>query len=498
MKKYLLEFTVFICGAVVMVFELVGSRILAPYLGTSIFVWTSLIGVILGSLSGGYWWGGKMADKNPRWEMFSFIILVSSLAIGFVAFIKTGFLILLSLLVTNLKWGSIIASLVLFALPSWFLGAVSPYAVKLKITNLNLAAGTVGNLYAISTLGSIFGTFVGGFFLVPLLGVTKILFLLSLLLFITAVLIYPKNLFKNILGLKLFSCFLVFLLLFCSWSVALSAVAGLVNIETQYNSVQIYNGLDHNTQQPIKTMAINSETNSAMFLNSDDLVYEYTKYYRLAKHFKPDLKNGLMIGGGGYSYPKDFLKNFPDAKLDVVEIDPGLTELAQKYFNLKLDPRLTIYHQDARTYLNKNNKKYDAVFGDAFKSFYSIPYQLTTKEAVEKIYQALNDDGVVILNVISALSGPQARFLQAEYLTYKSVFPKVYIFPVRTLTDQSAFQNIVLIALKSEKEPALVSDDLELNSYLSHLWQSPQIDAMPILTDDYAPVDYYLGAGLIF
>jgi spermidine synthase len=198
-----------------------------------------------------------------------------------------------------------------------------------------------------------------------------------------------------------------------------------------------------------------------------------------------------MIGGAGYSYPKDYLKKFPDARLDVIEIDPMLTELAKRYFNLKDDKRLVIYHEDGRTFLNRTKKKYDVIFGDAFTSYYALPYQLTTRETVQKMYEMLNDDGVILINIISSIEGEKGKFLRAEYATFKTVFPQVYLFPVNEFNDGSKVQNIMLIALKSKQKPAFRNNDPELNKYLQHLWKTEIKKDVPILTDDYAPVDAY-------
>ena len=178
MNKFLLEFVVFVCGVVVMIFEIVGSRILGPYLGTSIFVWTSLIGIILGSLSLGYWLGGIIADKKPSYVLLSWIILLAALFIGLTITGKDIVLRNLPVLFGGIRTQSIIASLCLFAPTSILLGMVTPYAVKLKIKDIKTSGKTVGNLYAISTIGSIIGTFLAGFFLIPSFGSTNILYFL--------------------------------------------------------------------------------------------------------------------------------------------------------------------------------------------------------------------------------------------------------------------------------------------------------------------------------
>ena len=137
-----------------------------------------------------------------------------------------------------------------------------------------------------------------------------------------------------------------------------------------------------------------------------------------------------MLGGAGYSFPKDYLTKYPNATLDVVEIDPGVTALAKKYFALEDHPNLTIYHEDARVFLNQNTKKYDAILGDAFSSWYLVPYQLTTEEAIRRQYDSLSLSGAVILNIVSSIEGEMGEFLRAEYKTYKKVFPQVYLLPV--------------------------------------------------------------------
>ena len=488
-SKYLLEIIVFVCGAVVMMFELVGSRVLGPYFGTSIFVWTSLIGIILGSLSIGYYLGGKIADKKSSFKSLSLIIFLAAISIGLMVSIKDFWLIVLQNSFTDIRTSSVLASISLFLPASVFLGMVSPYAVKLKLNNLNTSAQTVGNLYAISTTGSIFGTFLAGFYLIPHFGTNKLLIILSVTLIIISLALSSKK--DTWIKLS------VFVIIVIGWFVIsglnyMLPKSGFIDVDTAYNRIWIYNRVDYRTNKIVKMMGINNENHSSMFLDSDELVNEYTKYYHLAKHFNPNFKKTLMLGGAGYSYPKDFLHKYPGATIDVVEIDPKVTELAKKYFRLEENPRLTIYHEDGRVFLNKTQGKYDVIFGDAFSSLHSLPYQLTTKEAVQKKYNILNDDGIVILNIISAIEGEKGKFLRAEYATYKSLFPQVYLFPVRDSGNSNMVQNIILVALKSEKDQIFNNSDPKLNEYLQHLWKKTVDVDIPILTDNFAPVDYYI------
>jgi spermidine synthase len=490
-KKYILEIVVFLCGAVVMVLELVGSRVLAPYLGTSIIVWTSLIGVILGCLSLGYWCGGRIADRRPDYSTFSVIILVSGLLIGLDAFLKTYILEWLQNNLPDIQISAPIATFTLFGLPSILLGMIAPYAVRLKMEDVKHSGETVGNLYAISTVGSIAGTFLAGYYLIALFGSTKILIILSLVLVVTSMLAAGRSglVTKTLAALLL----LASLAAVDSYSAARER-AGFIDVDTRYSRIWIYKTLHYATQKPILALVTSpGEIQSAKLLDgSGDLALKYTKYYRLASHFNPAIKDSLLIGGAGYSFAKDYLKRFAGARIDVVEIDPGMTALARKYFDLVDDSRLRIIHEDGRTFINKSSKKYDAIFCDAFTSLYTIPFQLTTRESVMKMYDLLNKDGVVLVNIISAIEGDEGMFLRAEYATYRSVFPQVLIFPVSDPGDGMLAQNIMLVAIKSDTRPSSRSMNNELDGYLAHQWTGDVISDMPLLTDDLAPVDSYI------
>lgn len=489
MQKYILEFTVFLSGFIVLTYEVVGARILWPYYGTSTFVWTAMIGIILASLSIGYYVGGRLADqKNARIENLANMILYSWLAIACAYIIRKPLLEFLSHIINDIRIGSIIAATILFLPASILLGMVSPYAVRLRIDKLTSSGSTIGNMSAIGTLGSILGTFISGFYLIPYFGMNTLLAGLPLVLLLLSLLIAPKHipLIKIVGGILLVGIFITLDRVYAEPGI-------IIEKDTLYSHIRIFDAKDPVTDENLRTMGINIENHSRMSLDSDRLVNEYTRYYHLVRHFFPGFTSWLMFGGAGYSFPKDYLAKYPKAKLDVVEIDPGVTELAKKYFALEDHPNLTIYHEDGRVFLNQNTKKYDAIFGDAFSSWYLVPYQLTTREAVQKEYDSLTESGVVILNIISSLEGEMSDFLRAEYRTYKEVFPQVYILPVGHPHNASRIQNITLVALKSSIPPLWTSKDPEINEYLSHRWEKAILVDLPVLTDDYAPVDHYIG-----
>ncbi|HBU06449.1 MAG TPA: spermidine synthase [Candidatus Magasanikbacteria bacterium] len=490
MKKYLLEIVVFICGACLMILEIIASRILAPFVGTSTIVWTAIIGVIMGFLSLGYWWGGKLADKQPTHKFLAKTILFNALFVLFIIFINFPLLFLLLGLKMNIYVMSTISSVLFFAFPSFMFGIIAPYAAKLKMQDLENSGKIIGRLYAISTVGSIFGTFLTGFVLIPFFGTTKILFIIAITLFTVSLLLCVKNNYKTKI---LFLCLIVM-----SFLVAQNNFVQTKNfndIDTEYNRVWVYQGTEND--RPVMKVQIDPlSTQSAMYLdNPNELVFDYTKFYNLGDYFVPNIKNALMIGGAGYSFPKFFLSTHPDAKLTVVEIDPGMTKIAQKYFHLPVDNKnLEINHEDARTFLNNSTEKFDTIYIDAFNSHLSIPYQLTTKEAVQKLYNSLDKNGVVIINIISSFTGEKNSFLQAELKTYKEIFANIKLFQVKEFSFELP-QNIIMIAGKTKLNPntdntkKIEADIMEmLNNEYTEIVELN----LPTLTDNYAPVDYYI------
>lgn len=472
-----------------MILEIVGSRILAPYLGTSIFVWTSLIGIILASLSLGYYQGGKLADSNPSFKTFSLLILFAALFLGFTTVIQGPLLTLIQVNIRDVRFGALIAAMILFAPPSILLGMVSPYAVRLSIHSLEGSGSTVGTLYAISTAGSILGTFAAGFFLLSFFGSINILRILAVVLILTAYLANPPGLKQFVLPIVTSSS-----LLWGLNNLFGTLQSNRIDIDTMYNRIWVFDSVDKPTQRPIKVLAADNMSSSAIFLDSEDLVFPYTRFYRLSNCFQPSPMKALVIGGGAYSFPRFFVSEFRMARLDVVELDPGQTMMARKYFRLKENPRLKIYHEDGRTFLNRQQESYDVIFMDAFKSLYAIPPHLTTKEAIVRMHALLKPGGLVLLNAISAIEGAQGQFLRAEYYTYKEIFPEVLLFPVQYPDDPYRSQNIILLALKQKLRGEISCPDPVLAGYLKHRWTKEIVKDTSLLTDDFAPVDYYAAA----
>jgi len=492
--RYILEMTVFVCGAVVMIYEIIGSRIVSPFIGTSVYVWTSLIGVILASLSLGYWLGGSAADRRPDVKILASVIFLAAGLISVTILIKDIVLTAVASMPAGLEIRSLVASLFLFAPASVALGFVAPYAVKLKTVSLADSGKTVGRLYALSTVGSIVGTFAAGFFLIPFVGSVRTLYLIAASLFLLSLLLAPFALTRiTVAAITMF----FFGIAGSEASVFLMWRANeMFDLDTEYSRVQVFRTTDSKTGRPMRALSIDPfSVQSAIYLDGEDLALRYTRFYHLIRYFRPGFQRSLMIGGAGYTFPRDYLRAYPDATIDVVELDPGMTDIAKEHFGLTDQTRLTVLHEDGRIFLNRaGDSTYDAVLMDAFGSLFSVPYHLTTVEAVRNVSRVLDENGVVIFNLGSAIRGPSSGFLQAELATYRSVFPEAQVFKVNPDYSDERVQNLIIVACKTQC-PATKADDAVTAELLAHRYASDIPTEKPTLTDDLAPVEFYNSFG---
>lgn len=491
-KRFTLELTVFVCGALVMIYEIIGSRLLSPYLGASTYVWTSLIGVILAALSLGYYLGGKWADRRPDLKNLALVIFLAGGAVSATILLKDLILSFVAESSLILEMKTLLAALLLFAPAAVLLGVVTPYAVKLKITSLAESGETVGRLYAFSTVGSILGTFLAGFVFIPFVGSERSLYLVGATLIALSILLAGFHISR--LNVAILIAFVLGVSAGELKNFYLKRTLDLHDVDTEYSRVQIFKTVEPKTGKPIRALASDPFfIQSAMFLDgSNESVFPYSRYYHLINHFKPDFRRSLLVGGAGCSFPKEYLERYKKAEIDVVEIDPRMTEIAREFFNLRDDARLKFVHQDGRVFLNRvETGKYDAVFMDAFGSLLSVPFQLTTVEAVRQIERALTDDGVVIFNLGGAIRGEASGFLQAELKTYRQIFPRVYLFKVNADYTDEQLQNLIIVAVKEKNASLLVSDEAETTELLEHLYAKDLPLDREILTDDLAPVEYY-------
>ena len=491
-KEYKFEIILFFIEAICMILELLASRVLSPYFGSTNIVWTSVIGIILLSSSLGNYIGGKIADKNRKLkDTLKSIITTAGVFVLEIPLVQKVVLDAVKQTGMDIRLGAIFSTIFLFFIPNLFLGFLIPIVLKLKLENVEDTGKTSGRIYAISTLGGIVGTFLGGFVLVPNFGSIQILLCIPVILFILAFFVdckvNSKKIIIPIIGILISFSFLGFYSSenYMNKRRVLNGEMGVsISYDTQYGRVLIKNmQLDG---RDVRLMNVGIGFESATFLDEEykyDLVFNYLAYYDLMFESKNEIKNCLMIGGAGYGYPKYYISHYEDKSMDVVEIDEDVTKLAKEYFylddlikdyDIENNHRLNIYTEDGRVFLNNNTKKYDAILNDAFSG--ETPAKtLTTVEAVMRIKDSLNPYGLYLSNVISAEVGENSKFIKAEVNTIKQVFKNVYVIPVNA-TDSSSKANYMVIG---------TDQDLNLKNTINLEIDSNEI----VLTDDYAPID---------
>ena len=361
-----LKLLVFTAGAVLMGLEIAGSRVLAPYFGNSVFVWGSLISVFLVALSLGYFFGGRIADQHPSHVVLSSICAVVSVLIFLVAVLARG---LCGALVDGglgERSGPLVASMLLFLPPSVGMGMVSPFAIRLATQSVASVGKISGTLYALSTAGSIAGTLLTTFVLVPLIGVSAILKGLGLVLLLVSVLTLPFwNRAQALAGVGVLAM-LIFVGLIWPGSpaVALGPFDELVvDVDTPYHHISVVDIEDS------RELRFDRYVESAIIKSPPyPSLAAYTDYFHLALLANPKIKRALFIGAGGGVGPHAFHMHDPKMAIDVVDIDPKVLELAKKYFFLDESPEIKTIAEDGRMFVRRVQSKYDCVILDAFSA----------------------------------------------------------------------------------------------------------------------------------
>ncbi len=489
----ILPFAVFITGACVLIIEVVAIRVLSPYYGNTIFTVSSVISVILAALSTGYYAGGKFADRHPSLQWFFGIILLGGLALLLFYFIGIIALPILSYAL-SISVGPLVSSVLLFFLPALLLGTLSPYAVKLQSARFpEQGVGSVaGRIFFWSTTGSITGSLLAGFVLIPNFGLNQIVIANGIMLFLLGLmplLLLKLGIAKEHLHKSLFAFVSILgLIWFANQQIERLRENVVYSKDGVYEKITIYDGKFEG--RPARFFQQDRSGSGAMFLDSDDpadLVYGYTKYYSLYKVFNTKITNALVIGGGAYSIPKALLKEIPDANIDVAETEPSLFELAKKYFRVNDNPRLRNYTEDGRRLLHDSDKKYDLIFSDVYYSLFSIPAHFTTQEFFTIAKDKLGPDGIFIASMIGDLSRQEPSLIMSEIRTFQTVFPNSYFFAVESPAKTDP-QNIIFAGYNSDKK-------IDLSAYRDKLINIGRFDLSPypILTDNFSPVEYLTG-----
>ena len=483
MKKYKLEIIVFLSGAIGMGLELIAARVLSPYVGSSNVVWTSIIGIILVSMSLGYWLGGKKADKEASGNILSRLLLGSALFTSIIPLLETIVVKEFAGIVSNLIVAAILCAIIVFSIPSFILAMISPFAVKMKSMQETEIGSLSGRISSLSTIGSITGTFLMGFVLIPNIGVTNINIGITILLVVMSILARDDINKKYILSTISLVVVMIILMFIGKWVFKLANPEILVDTDSQYSRIWVKQ--INTSKTTYKTLQVDTGLESYIDTETGEMGAMYLRYYDLFEYLNKDAKSTLMIGGAAYTYPIHYLQKYEDKTIDVVEIDEKMTQIAEEQFGLNAkDERLKIYTQDGRSYLNYSENKYDTILIDAFKGL-NAPFELTTYEALIHAKNMLNDNGIVLTNIISSLEGEDTDFIEYEYATYKAVFDDVKIFQVQD-RDYTESQNLILVGIKGN--PQINEDKYEEYKNYLNMEITNFKTGKNIVTDDFAPI----------
>jgi spermidine synthase len=485
----LLQLTVFVCGAVLLGVEIVGSRVLAPYFGSSIFVWGSLISTFLAGLTVGYYAGGFLADRKPHLSAMATLILVAGVLVVILPVVAPPVNRAIAGVDFGPRLNPLLSTLCLFFLPSVFMGTVSPYAIKLAASSLATIGNTAGLIYAISTAGSIVGALVTAFYLIQLIGVRSILYSLGTTLMALAILLIVVNRAgRGRLGKQAIA-----------WGVLAILCAGLpaAAAKTLYEKDSLYHRIIVTEDDGLRTLRFDRLRQSALDLNDPDrMVFHYTQYLHLAMAFHDNPQRALFIGLGGGSAPRRFQRDYPNLQIDVAELDPEVVNVAKRYFMFEESERMKVQAVDGRIFLQKTPHRYDIIVLDAYYAD-AIPFHLTTREFLQELKAKLTPTGIVVSNVIGNVRGDDSKLFRSIVKTLETEFTQTYVFPVVEVS------NIIVIASQGKErlgkqevirrsraleDEGKVQFPLERYAHTYVVETIPMGD-VPVLTDDYAPVD---------
>jgi len=401
-------------GFVLMVFELAAARLLAPTIGSSMYVWTSVIGIIVMALSLGFWYGGRIADMRHR--LLDISLLFGAISASIVMMLVIGDALLESLSTSDMdaRLKAVIASLVLFAPTSFFTGMVSPYLAKLNVTSLKTSGRAIANLDALNSIGGIFGTFLAGFVLFGYFGVREVIITLAITSAIMSWSIAPREQTNKRL---VATGFLALLILLSGQSTDAQAI----DTPTMHYSIERHQtGVE--TQVHLTTGPMASQS-GIILGRPDELIFWYTQQMARIVEEK-SIEAGdkiLVLGGGAYTLPRYLAEKYPEAQIDVVEIDPELIQIAREHFEYNDPKNVTSYAVDARAYVNTTKEQYDVVLVDVF-SHDQTPFTFVTKEYGQAMRRITKPDGIVAVNIIAGSEGACREVLDASLAPFLANF----------------------------------------------------------------------------
>src|SRR3990167_1168373 len=411
-----LETAAFVSGFVLMVYELAGARMLAPYVGSSTYVWTSVIGVIIAALSIGYYLGGRIADAR------GYVIDIARICLGIaltVAFTLVSYVDVLTWVVDSFndaRVQGVIASLILFAPTSVLLGILSPYLVKMNVTSLKTSGRSVESLSALNSVGGIVGTFMAGFVLFGFMGSRETMLLVSVAMLVLSWMFTPSVQWR---ARAVVSVAVITLLL---GSLGSQQVTRIDTPSANFTIMEYIN----DEGRLVRGLATgpNAAQSGVYANNSPGLAFWYTRQIDAIVQQQPAKQSLLILGGGAFTMTQRFAQQYPDATIDTVEIDQKLADIARKYFQYDDPANAHLIFEDARTFVNTTQKTYDIVIVDVYGDTH-VPFSLMTSEYGDRIAAITKPGGVVVVNMIAASQGGCYQQLRALDAPYRARFSDV-------------------------------------------------------------------------
>lgn len=440
-SKY--EVISFTTGFALMAYELAAARILAPSIGSSTYVWTSVIGVIIAALSLGYAAGGKIADARVKPLDVAWLLLMSGFGVALTLILAPTLLELLAGSTADPRLQGLFASLILFAPASFILGMISPYLVRLRVASLETSGESVALLSALNSIGGIIGTFAAGFIFFGFIGSRETIVIVTAILVVSSWLVLPKTSIKQ----RVIATLIVIVISLLPFFTTPSREGLVASVDTPSANYQIFDS--EYAGEPVRFLSTGpTGFQSGVYLDGrDDLVFHYTQKIAEIVSDMPDKSSILILGGGAFTLPEYLALEYPDTQVDVVEIDPNLEDISAQYFDYSQPQNVTAYAEDARAFLNKSEKQYDAIIVDVYSDT-AIPFSLATQEYVQEATKSLSSSGVVIANIIGANSESCAPILGALHAAYTEKLPDSALFAMIEPTLQQR-QNIIAVYSKN-------------------------------------------------
>jgi len=465
-----------------MAMELSASRLFAPYFGTSTFIWTNIIGVIMIALAIGYILGGKLADSQPQLNLLIKLIFLACIILFLIPFIVPPFAKGLIKLIYFLNsatliifLGSLISIAILFSLPIILLGMTSPFLIKL-LSKENKVGSSAGLIFGVSTIGSIFGTFLPILVFIPWIGTAKTIIFFSSLLFIIA-----------LIGVFERKYFILLPIVFVPWFLNSGEIkqskGKIYETESSYQYIQVAD------EGKFRYLEYNDGLGSQTIYNKEGiLTNSYYDYYSLLPYLNYNKKgNILIIGLAGGTIANQLKYFFPEVEIDGVEIDKKVIRISQNYFNLNKE--INTFNQDGRIFLEQSKKIYDLIIIDAYSHQHYIPFHLTTKEFFNLAKNHLKEKGIMAINVNAV--NENSPLLVSIINTLNLIFNKVYLIKI----NEDKFNYLVLASLNDlEFDKLKEGIDNQLRAIGEYTFNNIKLtkfnkDSL-ILTDDKSPIEY--------